>query len=315
MTQRIVIAGAAGFIGRALAARLASDGIPAVAVTRRPTRPEVDVPTVALGEISASTDWSPVLAGAQGVVHLAARAEAPPGSDTAWIDAEASAAASLATAAAAARLRQVVLVSSVKAHGEATRGEPFRAVEPLAPASPYGVAKARIEAAMIRALAGTDTALAIVRPPLVYGPGMRGGFLALLRLIRAAPTLPFASIANRRSYLYRDNLVDLLSRILRRPDPVHGSFLAADAVLSTPTLVRLVGKEFGRVPTLLPCPVWALRLSAGLLRQGEAMRRLTDSLEVDDAPTRRALSWEPPFSLEQGLGATCRWLEASRALN
>jgi len=305
---KIVIVGAAGFIGQALARRLIADGVPTLAVTRTAASTAGSLPTIAIGDLSPSTDWTPVLAGASGVVHLAARAHRPSGPSDAWVETEAAAAASLAAAAARAGLRQVLLVSSAKVHGEATSGAPFRADQPPAPADAYGIAKARTEAAMRGALQGTGTGLAIVRPPLVYGPGVRANFLALLRLVRRAPALPFASIRNRRSLIYRENLVDLLVRILCAPEPVRGSFLARDSEdLSTPGLIRSIGREFGHTPLLLPCPVGILRGAARLLGQAGAMARLTDSLQLDDAPTRRALAWEPPYTTAEGLAATCRW--------
>ena len=307
---RTVILGAGGFIGRALAARLTSDGTPAIAVTRRPAAIAPGLAATAVGDITASTDWRPILEGAASLVHLASRAHQPAeaAAPADWIEAEAAAAGHLATSAAQAGLRQVVLVSSVKAHGEATYGVPIRAEQPLAPADPYGLAKARIEAAMTRALQGTGTALAIVRPPLVYGAGVRANFLTLLRLIRRAPALPFAGIANKRSLVYRETLVDLLAHILDRPAPVRGAYLVRDGEdLSTPELVRRIGRQLGRTPVLLPCPRWALRLGARAVGQGAALGRLTESLQLDDGATRRALSWAPPFTIDEGLAATCRW--------
>jgi nucleoside-diphosphate-sugar epimerase len=307
---RIVILGAAGFIGQALAARLVSEGQPVLAIVRRPGTVPPQVPNMATGDMTASMDWRPILAGAASVVHLASRAHQPVNcADPAnWIESEAAAAAHLAASAALAGVRQVVLVSSAKVHGEATHDAPFRTEQALAPADPYGHAKARMESAMAQALESTDTALAIVRPPLVYGAGVRANFLALLRLVRRAPALPFAGIANRRSLVYRETLVDLLAHILRQPAPVRGAFLVRDGEdLSTPELVRRIGRQLGRTPALVPCPLWALRLGARALGQGAAIDRLTESLQLDDDATRRALSWSPPFGVDEALAATCRW--------
>jgi UDP-N-acetyl-alpha-D-quinovosamine dehydrogenase len=311
---KIVVVGAAGFIGQALTERLVADGVPTLTVTRRAASADSSFPTMALGELSTSTDWAPVLAGASAVVHLAARAHQPSGTSRAWAETEAAAAASLAAAAARAGLRQVVLVSSVKALGERTAEAPFRADQPPAPADAYGVAKVRMEAAMAEALQGSGTGLTIVRPPLVYGPGVRANFLALLRLVSHAPALPFASIQNRRSLIYRENLIDLLVRILGAPQSIRGTFLARDGEdLSTPELVRCIGRELGHTPRLLPCPVVVLRAAARLLGQADAMARLTDSLQLDDTPTRRALAWEPPYTTARGLAATCRWFRENGA--
>ncbi len=311
---KIVIVGAAGFIGQALARRLAADGVSALGVMRHLGSTAGALPAMAIGDLSPSTDWAPILAGASGVVHLAARAHRPSGPSNAWAETEVAAGASLAAAAARAGLRQVLLVSSVKVHGEATTDAPFRADQPPAPADAYGVAKARTEAAMSDVLQGTGTSLAIVRPPLVYGPGVRGNFLALLRLVRHAPALPFAAIQNRRSMIYRENLIELLVRILGAPEGVRGTFLARDSEdLSTPELIRRIGREIGHTPMLLPCPVGVLRGAARLLGQADAIARLTESLQLDDAPTRRVLSWEPPYTTAEGLAATCRWFREAES--
>jgi nucleoside-diphosphate-sugar epimerase len=208
-----------------------------------------------------------------------------------------------------------VLLSSAKVHGEATQGAPLRADRPLAPADAYGEAKARMEKAMQEGVHGTGTALAVIRPPLIYGPGVKSNFLALLRLVRWAPVLPLGGIANRRSFLYLGNLIDLLSRLLGRADRVSGAFLACDGEdLSTPELIRQLGRHLGRVPALPPCPPSLLRLAAAALGRRGAIARLTDSFQLDDAPTRRALQWAPPHAIEEGLRATCRWfLEQERS--
>ena len=172
----------------------------------------------------------------------------------------------------------------------------------------YAAAKARIEYAMREQLAESATALAVIRPPLVFGPGVTGNFLALLHLVRRAPVLPFASIANRRSFIYRENLVDLLARILLQANPVRGALLARnDEDLSTPELVRRIGHHLGRVPALLPCPVLLLRAIGRGLGRGEAVEQLTRSLLLDDRATRESLGWTPPFGTDEGLAATCRW--------
>jgi len=308
--QRIVVLGAGGFIGRALVARLVRDGIPVTAVVRRPCGIPAPTPALVMGDLSPATDLTAALDGAQSVVHLASRAHKPVDAETAadWIEAEVSFARNVAASAVRGRLRQVLLVSSAKVHGETTHGVPFRADQPLAPADPYGLAKARMEQAMSEALACTGTMFSVVRPPLVYGPSVKANFLALLRLVYRAPALPLRLIVNRRSFLYLENLIDLLRRLLAGSDRARGAFLVCDGEdLSTPDLIRRLGRHLGRVPALLPCPVWALRLAGRAFGRGEAVARLTDSLQLDDRATRSMLGWAPPHGTEDGLDATCRW--------
>jgi UDP-N-acetyl-alpha-D-quinovosamine dehydrogenase len=307
----IVVLGAGGFIGGQLAARLAGLGLPVRAVTRRPIVPAPGLSTIALGDLGAETDWGAVLEGAHGLVHLASAANPVVGAATSadWVETEIAAARHLARAAGAAGLRQLVLVSSIKVHGEASPpGAALTADSPLAPEDAYAVAKLRTEQAIVQELAHSETALAVIRPPLVYGPGVKGGFLTLLKLIGRAPALPFASIESRRSLIYRENLIDLIVEVLRRPEPVRGIFLARDGEsLSTPELIRRIGRQFGRTPLLFPCPVAMLSLVGRLIGRPMVIDRLTRPLEIDDRSTREALDWAPRVGVDAALGETCRW--------
>jgi nucleoside-diphosphate-sugar epimerase len=295
-----LVLGAAGFIGRALAARLASRGVRVVAASRNGLDCGASVEARATGALSAGTDWAALLADVESVVHLASRAHAPPERGDAWISFEAATSGALAAAARRAGLRRVVLVSSVKAHGDAGH---FRSDDPLRPADPYGRAKAAIEEAMRAA----GEALVVLRPPLVYGPGVKANFGALLRLAASGVPLPLASIDNRRSLVFLDNLVDLIETALTDPRAGGQSFLLRDDDdISTPELVRLIARAMGKRAHLFPCPQSLLRGAARLYGRGDAAERLLESLTVDDAPTRRALGWRPRVALADGIALTCR---------
>jgi nucleoside-diphosphate-sugar epimerase len=301
----VVVTGAGGFIGRALVARLARRGVPVAAVLRRPATLAEGVAAEVVGDITAGTAWSPLLAGAAAVVHLAGRAHAPPAADPGWIEAEAAAAATLARAAKAAGVRRLVLLSSIKVMGERTPARPFSAEAAPAPEEAYGRAKLLVEAAMRE---GAGDRLAVIRPPLVYGPGVKANFLALLRLVDRALPLPFASIENRRSLVFLDNLLDLVEIALSHPAAAGGVFLLRDAEeVSTPALVRRMAAALGRPARLLPCPPALLRLAAGLAGRAAAADRLLSSLSVDDRATQERLDWQPRVALADGLSATVRW--------
>ncbi|HUK10596.1 MAG TPA: NAD-dependent epimerase/dehydratase family protein [Stellaceae bacterium] len=311
----IVVLGAAGFIGRALVRRLAADGRDVIAVTRRTATFGPGIKVVTSSDLVPSSGWSRTLAGADAAIHLASPPHArSAGTDIeAWITAVAGTARHVAEEIARARVPQAILLSSVLVHGEATAEIPFRADQPLAPATPYARAKVRTEQEMRALLANSDTALAVIRPPLVYGPEAGYRFQLLLRLVLRAAVLPLAGIRNRRSMIYRENLVDLLSHILVRPKPVQGAYLARDDdELSTPELVRRIGARLGHVPALLPCPVPLLRTAGRLLGRSEIVDRLTQSLQVDDRATRLALDWSPPHGVDAGLAETCRWFLAQK---
>src|SRR5579875_707449 len=276
---RIVVTGAAGFIGRALARSLAARGCEVTGLVRAPAPAIPGVRLEAIGTIGPQSRWHPHLQGAEIVVHLATRAHGSrrPGG------AEAASAGALVRAAAACGVRRLVHMSSLRAMGAATvKGAPFRAADPPRPTDPYGCAKLAIERALAAAPTGLD--LVIVRPPLVYGPAVKGNLQALLRLVAAGVPLPFAGIDNRRSLVFLDNLVDL----------------------TTPELVRALAAGLGRRARLFPLPGSMLAAAQALPALGPLVARLTASLEADDRETRALLGWVPPFSPAAGLAATAR---------
>ncbi|HUC67343.1 MAG TPA: NAD-dependent epimerase/dehydratase family protein [Stellaceae bacterium] len=306
----IIVTGAGGFIGRALVERLAARGATVRALLRRPAALPPPVETRVLGDLDAATDWPALLAGARAVVHLASRAHARTVDEQRWIEGEAATAAALARAAAASGIRRLVLMSSIKVLGNATTDLPLRAHQPPAPADVYGLAKWRMEETM-RAACGDR--LAVIRPPLVYGPDVKANFRALIRLVDSGLPLPFASIDNRRSFVFLDNLLDLVITVLEHPAAAGGVFLLRDdEEVSTPELARRIARALGRSAQLFPCPPVLLRLAASLLGRSAAADRLLSSLRVDDLATRERLGWRPRVSLDDGLAATCRWYRQER---
>jgi nucleoside-diphosphate-sugar epimerase len=220
----------------------------------------------------------------------------------------------LARAAAAAGVRRLVLVSSIKAMGETTApGRPFRAADAPRPEDEYGRAKLAGEQAAAEAARGTGIELVIIRPPLVYGPGARANFRALVRLAGSGLPLPFAAIDNRRSLICRDNLVDLLCLAATHPAAAGKILLARDGDdLSTPALVRALAAGLGRRARLFPIPDAALALLRRLPGIGPPLSRLTLSLQVDDRATRDRLGWSPPVAAGAALAATARAIAEER---
>lgn len=303
---RIAVTGAAGFIGRALCASLAARGHEVRALTRRPAPAIPGVAMHAVGDISERTDWPPHLTGVTVVIHLAGRAHAAArGADFAG---EPEAATALARAAAASGVRRLVQISSVRAMAAATTpGRPLTETDPPHPADPYGRAKLAIERATSAAAREAGLELVILRPPLVYGPGVKANFRALLRLVASGLPLPFAALDNRRSLIFRDNLVDLLARAAVDPAAGGQVLLARDeADLSTPQLIRALAAGLGRQPRLfaLPAAVWPPLAALPLL--GPRVARLTESLAIDDAASRGILGWRPPIAANAALFATAR---------
>lgn len=301
---RILVTGATGFIGRALCGGLVDRGHAVLGLSRRPAEPIRGVDLRSIGDIGPATDWSRHLDRIDIVVHLASRAHRS--GQGAADQTEAKAARVLAHSAATAGVTRLIHMSSVRAMGEATRpGAPFRGSDPPCPRDLYGRGKLAIERALQAAAQETGIEIIILRPPLVYGPGVKANFRALLRLVASGLPLPLARIENRRSLIFIDNLVDLVGRACLHPGAAGRVLLARDAAdLSTPELIRLLAAGLGRPARLFGVPRPALAALRRLPMLGPLFARLTLSLQVDDAETRTALDWRPPVSPEIGLQTT-----------
>ncbi len=301
----ILVTGAGGFIGDAVCHELLRAGHRVRAGVRRGGGPARDAETWPLGDIGPQTDWSPVLAGIDCVVHLATSARPP--ANTSAAAAEAAAIAALVRASGACGIRRLVHLSSIRAMGEtAPADRPLRAADPPEPADAYGRAKLGIEIAATNAARAAGLDLVILRPPMVYGPGVKGNFRALLTLAASGLPLPFAALTNRRSLIFRDNLASLVARTCTHPGAAGRILLARDIDLSVPEIIAALEPALGgRVKMFaLGAPWWAaLRLVPVI---GPALRRLALPFLVDDAETRRTLGWEPPVAPEEGLAATAR---------
>jgi nucleoside-diphosphate-sugar epimerase len=301
---RILVTGAAGFIGRALCRGLVERGHEVLGSTRGVAEPIAGVELRPVGDIGPRTDWSPHLRGIDIVVHLANRAHRTRIDPSAAL--EADAAAALAAAAATAGVRRLVHMSSVRAMGEATgRGMPFRAGDPPRPSDPYGRGKLATERALAAAAHGRALDLVMLRPPVVYGPGVKANFRALIRLAASGLPLPFAGIDNRRSLIFIDNLVALVALACVHPAAAGRVLLARDgADLSTPELLHALAGGLGRPARLFTVPDGLFTVLRAMPRLGRRFAALTLSLQVDDSATREALGWVPAVAPEPALAAT-----------
>ncbi len=308
--QKTLVTGATGFVGRALIDRMLADGR-AVRATARTSSGELpaQVERIAVGDIGPDTDWARAVDGVDAVVHLAARVhmtgEAEPTALPLFRAVNTAASAALARAARAAGARRFVLLSTTTVYGDRSRGRPFDESSPLAPASPYAQSKLEAEQLVAEALAGSSTALVALRPPLVYGPNAKGNFARLVRLVQRGVPLPLASVRNRRSLVFVDNLVDAIVRALDHPAAAGRTYIVSDGEdLSTPDLFARTAAALGRPPRLFAFPPALLRLAGTLLGRGDEVSRLLDDMAVDSSRIRAELGWRPPFSLDQGLAQT-----------
>ncbi len=315
MQGPVLVTGAAGFIGRALVDRLLGEGVPTVAAVRRPL---TGGRMIAVGDIGPHTDWRGALAGVDCVVHLAARVHvmheraADPLAEFRKVNVDGTLA--LARQAVAAGVRRFIFVSSIKVNGEGTApGRPFAADDAPAPADAYGISKLEAERSLLALAAETGMQIVIIRPVLVYGPGVKANFRGMMAWLNKGVPLPLGAIDNRRSLVALDNLVDLILTCMNHPAAAGQVFLVSDGEdLSTTELLRRMGAALGRPARLLPVPAAWLDGAARLLGKGAVAQRLCGSLQVDIEKTRRLLDWTPPVTVDEALRETARHFLAQR---
>ena len=303
--SRVVVTGATGFVGRALCETLSKAGHRVVPVVRNSAGLADEV---VIGDIGPATDWCAILPGCDAVIHLAARVHAAPARDAADLPAyrqvNTEATLKLAGQAARAGVKRFVFVSTVKVNGEGS-SRPYHATDVPAPADAYAISKWEAEQGLHRIARETGLEIVVLRPPLVYGPGVRANFLQLMRAIERGCPLPLGAIENRRSLLYLGNFVDAIRICVEHPAAAGQTFLVDDGQpVSTPELVRAVARAMGRPARLLAVPAGVLELAGVLLGKRAVVARLTDSLWVDNSLIRTRLNWSPPYSMEVGLAAT-----------
>lgn len=304
---RFLVTGANGFVGQAVCKTLAQRSFPFTAVSRsnQGTNSYAN-----LGDINGLTDWSPVLVDVDVVIHLAAYAHVPASSQSAKLiqEVNVNGAVNLARQAASAGVKRLVFVSSIKVNGEYTEAQPFTENSPPCPMDVYGKSKLEAEHALWDISRETGIEIVIVRPPLVYGSGVKANFLNLVRLIEKGLWLPLGAIKNRRSLIYVENLADALILCATHPRAAGETFLVSDGpAVSTPELMSTIAKALGKPCRMFPLPVSIMRLLARLTGKSSQLNKLVQSLEIDNSKIRNLLGWSPPFSMQQGLQETARW--------
>lgn len=328
--MKILVTGASGFVGSATCAWLVSQGLAVVGAVRQlPTRALAGVDYRIVGDLDAATDWRETLAGVDAVMHCAARVHVMRETATdplaAFRSANVAGTERLARQAAAAGVKRLVFISSIKVNGEETapplpdphprgaRGS-FREDDAPAPQDPYGQTKWEAEVMLARVAQETGLEVAIVRPPLVYGPGVKGNLARLLSWVERGVPLPLAGIRNARSLIGIDNLASALHACLTHPAAAGRTYLVRDGEdVSTPELVRRLGHHLGKSARLFALPAPLLEGLGGLAGRRADVQRLTGSLIVDDSRIRRELGWVPPRTLDEGLAQMARaWLDSAK---
>lgn len=310
--KKILLTGSNGFLGRAILSKLIVSQVTVIPSVRnyqsKKLLQDFDCEKVLVSPLAFDTDWSEALADVDVVIHCAAKTDSD--GDTSansvaeFYDVNVNATLALARQAASLGVRRFVFISTVKVHGENTLlGKPFTRHDILAPQNAYADSKAEAEIGLVRLARSSGMEVVIIRPPMIYGPSVKGNFQKLLNSIERDLILPFAEInENQRSMVALDNLVDLILTCVRHPKAANQTFLVSDGEdLSTAELLRRIAKAMNRSARLLSVPVPILAIGAKLLGKGAVAQRILGSLQVDISETCELLQWKPPTSVNDGL--------------
>jgi UDP-N-acetyl-alpha-D-quinovosamine dehydrogenase len=309
----VLITGANGFIGQTLCTEMLRQGWNVKAATRTPHQLPTGIKSVIVSQINEGSDWADALDGVDVVIHLAARVHVM--KDTAvdplaaFLKVNLHGTSNLAQQAALAGVKRFVYVSSVKVNGEETHGQHSYTEQDIpAPQDAYGISKWEAEQVLQRIAQDSGLEVVVVRPPLVYGPGVKGNFISLLAAVNKGIPMPLAGAHNARSLVYVGNLVSALIACSMHSSAAGQTYLVRDGEdISTALLVEKMATALGRKSRSFYFPPSLLRIAAAVLGRSAQIDKLFGSLRVNDAKLRSELDWVPPYTLEQGLRATAAW--------
>ena len=305
--MRVLVTGANGLVGKALCANLVQSGIPFRAAVRSPISVLTGLDNFVTGAIDGSTDWQGALTDVTVVIHLAARVHVL--NDTAENPLEeyrrinVQGTLNLAENAVTAGISRFVYLSTAKVNGESThKGQAFSESDEPNPLDPYAVSKHEAEQGLRKIADQTGMDVVIIRPPLVYGPGVKANFAALLRAVQKGWPLPLGVIHNQRSLVALDNLVDFIMTCAIHPKAANQTFMVSDGHdISTTELVHGLAHAAGVLTHLLPVPIWILQWVGRFLGKGDTVGRLCNNLQINSSKARDLLGWVPPVSVHEGL--------------
>lgn len=307
--MKVLVTGVSGFVGSATCVRLVTQGMDVVGTVRQlPTQPLSGVDYRIVSDLNGDTDWRQALTGVGAIIHCAGRVhvmrETAADPLVAFRAANVAGTEQLARQAAVAKVRRFIFLSSVKVNGEGG-SVAYCETDPPAPQDSYGISKYEAELGLREIAVETGMEMVMVRSPLIYGPGVKANFLALMRALARGIPLPLGAIHNRRSMVALDNVVDLIVTCIQHPAAVNETFLVSDGEdLSTTELIHRLACAMYRPARLVPVPATVLITGLMLLGKREMARRLCGTLQVDITKVRKVLGWIPPVSVDEGLRRT-----------
>jgi nucleoside-diphosphate-sugar epimerase len=308
--MKVIVTGANGFLGRPLCAELRLAGHEVLAVARS-MNAEIDgFKREIVGSIDSGTDWLAILRNVDVIVHLAARVHVmndrslDPLAEFRKVNVEGT--LNLARQAALAGIKRFIFISSIKVNGENTSiGSPFTEEGPADPQDAYGISKFEAEQGLFQIAQQTGMEVVIIRPPLVYGPGVKANFASMMQVVKRGIPLPLGAIHNKRSFVYVGNLASLILRCIGHPAAVNQVFLVSDGCdLSTTELLRECADALGVKARLLPVSQRLIEVAATLLGKKDIAQRLCGNLQIDITKANTLLGWTPPISVAEGLKMT-----------
>ena len=311
--MRVMVTGGTGLVGQSLIGELVALSYNVTALVRNPTATlDENVKRVIVSDYmnnnQALSDLG-IFQNIDVIVHLAARvhimndSNSDPLIEFRKINTQAT--LNLAKQAAEAGVKRFVFISSVKVNGELTLEQPFSSEDKYIPTDPYGRSKYEAEQGLLALAKETGMEMVIIRPPLVYGPGVKANFLSMMKWVDKGIPLPLGAIDNKRSFIALDNLVHFIIHCIDHPKAANEIFLISDGEdVSTTELLQKVANAFGKKSALIPISVGLMTLTAKLLGKGDIASRLFSSLQLDSSKARELLQWQPVITMDEQLKKT-----------
>ena len=305
---KILITGATGFVGEAVARQLnIQKGIQVIAAVRKKVMNlPSNIEQVMVDDLSATTDYADRFADIDVVIHAAARVHvmqddaSDPLAEFRKVNVEGT--LNLARQAAASGVKRFIFISSIKVNGEATNESPFTPDDTITTKDPYGKSKWEAEQGLFKLAETTGMEVVVIRPPLIYGPGVKANFMKMMQAMQKGLPLPLGAVQNQRSLVALDNLVSFIVCCVDHPKAANEVFLIADGEdVSTTELLRKIAKAFGKKAMLLPVPVGLMMFVAKLIGKADVASRLFGSLQVDSSKARELLGWKPVITMDEQL--------------